>query len=81
MIQAILKTLKLILNEYRSIYYYTVGKTPAPGNHTAKYSMFFKTRSFSIIFKLKKVLHTNLKQIYIVLDIKFIDLVCDILIR
>jgi hypothetical protein len=80
-VQVALKTLKSVLNKYWFIYYYTVGEVPAPRNRVAKYSTFFKTRSLLIIFKLKKVLRAELKQIYIVLDIKFIDLVCNILVR
>jgi hypothetical protein len=73
-----LKALKSVLNKYRSIYYYIIGKTPTPRNRATEYSMFFKTRNLLIIFKLKKILYIELKQIYIILDIKFIDLVCDI---
>jgi hypothetical protein len=74
-----LKAIKASPNEHRHHYQHTNNAAPIASDDER--STFFKTRSLSILFKLRKVPRAELKKMCEVFGIKYIDLMCDMPIR
>jgi hypothetical protein len=70
-----LKAIKAEPKEHFSDYHYTNNKVPPPPS--TKRSAFYKLRSLSIIFKLRKLPRAQLKSMCATLGIKYRDLMYD----
>jgi hypothetical protein len=70
-----LKVIEAQPKEHRHEYQYADGRAPA-ANENLERSAFFKLRSLSILFKLRKVPRAQLIAICATLEIEYIDLMC-----
>ena len=75
-----MKAIKSEPNESRSYYQHKADHAHLPDNRLER-SAFFKLRSLAIIFKLRRLPRDELKRMCKTLDIKYLDLMCDMPIR
>jgi hypothetical protein len=75
-----LKVIKAELAKSRSYYHQKTNKAFLPNNQDER-SAFYKLRSLSIIFKLRKLPRDELKRMCKTLNIKYLDLIYDMLVR
>jgi zinc finger BED domain-containing protein 1 (E3 SUMO-protein ligase ZBED1) len=75
-----LKAIKAVPNEYRHHYQHRNDHAELPSNDVER-SAFFKVRSLSILFKLRKVPRAELKAMCVAMKINYLDLVCDMPVR
>jgi hypothetical protein len=75
-----LKAIKAVPREHRHEYQHVPGQANLPGDNFER-SAFFKIRSLSIIFKLRRVPRDQLKKECLHLNIKWRELVCDMPVR
>lgn len=76
LITVALKAIKAVPNEYRYHYQHCNNHAELPSNDVER-SAFFKVRSLSILFKLRKVPRAELKAMCVAMKINYLDLVCD----
>ena len=77
-VQAALKAIKSNPNEHRHHYQHEANRAILPDDER---SAFYKIRSLAIIFKLRKLPRAQLKRMCTTLNIKFIDIMCDMPVR
>jgi hypothetical protein len=75
-----LKAIKAEPAKSRSYYHQKTNEAFLPNNQDER-SAFYKLRSLAIIFKLRKLPREELKRMCKTLDIKYLDLMCDMPVR
>jgi hypothetical protein len=75
-----LKAIKSEPNKSRSYYQHKADHAYLPDNRL-EFSAFFKLRSLAIIFKLRRLPRDELKRMCKTLDVKYLDLMCDMPVR